>query len=621
MDEAKEIPADQTSQRAVLSLEAFIACDFEAPIAGLKCIEPYEIAAAYRKAATDARSKGRDSDAQIFMLLNDICSMCLRPEDRADVWGSRVEGTGWRSALPTDFKGEQSEVFLALLDRIKNPVLRARLADVVWTNSRSETKAAIHAISAYSDSAEGLLAGTFVSGITKHGRASFEASKFAQRGLQIAHATSKKGRLPDNIRNALKNLYACAKSESAFFVFSKVAELGVYYELLDPATVAGDAEAVACSASSESYPMAVKAVLDLAARLYTQVQNEDGKRRCQIGAVDHLLAMRSHVSSAGAQAHWVMEALQALKHIKGVEDKETELEQELRRLQKASLREMKSIPIDLNIGEDRDAVVKAFEDFDLPAALFNFALLDRARPIEDLRKEALQALKTSPVTSMFSAAHIDGEGRTVKNTPGADGQTEPDEDWFRATINMCESLRRLYTVASRIEPARQTITQRFTISEDHLAPIVGCSPLIPQSQQPIVALGIARFLQGDFMSATYLLLPQIEPCLRHILKLNGHDPSKRFSDSTEEDFSLSGLIDRMRAELEAILTQPILSEIELLFDKRPGPALRHEMAHGQIGAAACFHPDVIYACWLIYRLCCLPLLADWEKVVKRAIQL
>jgi hypothetical protein len=83
---------------------------------------------------------------------------------------------------------------------------------------------------------------------------------------------------------------------------------------------------------------------------------------------------------------------------------------------------------------------------------------------------------------------------------------------------------------------------------------------------------------------------------------------------------LGGLIDRMRAELESILTQPILSEIELLFDKRPGPALRHEMAHGQIGAWACFHPDVIYACWLIYRLCCLPLLSDWGIVVKPALQ-
>ncbi len=553
------------------------------------------------------------------MLLGDICGMHLRPEDRANVWGPGAHLPGRRPAHPTDFRGEQSKVFLELLGRVQNPILRSRLADVVWTNNRAETKAAIHAISAYSDCVEGLLAGTYVAAFPRHGLSSLDAGRFVQRGLQIAHATSRKGRLPDNITSAAKNLYGRAKTEAAFFVFRSIAELGLYYELLDPAKVAADVEAVAATANSDSYPIAVKAVLDFGASLYAKLQNEEGVRRCQMGAVDQLLAMRSRVSSAGAQAHWVMEALQLLGHVKGVEDKERELEEELRRLQKASVREMKSIPIDLVSDEEKSVILQAFGDVDLSTALFNFSLLGSARLVGDLRQEALQTLRTSPIVSMLGAGYIDGEGRTIKNTPGADGQTEPDEDWFRATINTSESLRRGYTVANRIEPARQTIAQRFTISEVSIAPIVGCSFLVPQSHRPIVALGIARFFQGDFMSATYLLLPQIEPCLRHILKLNGYDPSKRFADSTEEDLSLSGLIDRMRAELGSILTQPILSEIELLFDKRPGPALRHEMAHGQIGAAACFHPDIIYACWLIYRLCCLPLLADWERVIKPAL--
>ena len=117
------------------------------------------------------------------------------------------------------------------------------------------------------------------------------------------------------------------------------------------------------------------------------------------------------------------------------------------------------------------------------------------------------------------------------------------------------------------------------------------------------------------MSAAHLLLPQLEPCLRHILKVAGHDPAKRFPNATEEDMDLGGILGRLRPELEAIFTAPIVSEIETLFHLRPGPALRHEIAHGQLAAGACFHPNVLYACWFIYRLCCLFIMRGWEEVV------
>jgi hypothetical protein len=130
-----------------------------------------------------------------------------------------------------------------------------------------------------------------------------------------------------------------------------------------------------------------------------------------------------------------------------------------------------------------------------------------------------------------------------------------------------------------------------------------------------MALGFARLFQGDFMSATHLLIPQLEPCLRHLLKINGNDPAKRRDDGTEEDLSLSGLYSRFRSDIEQILTPAIASEIDLLFNAKPGPALRHELAHGQISAAACFHQDVYYGNWLIYHLCCVPMIQSWDALV------
>jgi hypothetical protein len=63
------------------------------------------------------------------------------------------------------------------------------------------------------------------------------------------------------------------------------------------------------------------------------------------------------------------------------------------------------------------------------------------------------------------------------------------------------------------------------------------------------------------------------------------------------------------------LTPALAWEIDRLFNQRPGPALRHEVAHGQQSAGDCYHPNTYYAVWLIYRVCCLFALPAWDGVV------
>jgi hypothetical protein len=48
--------------------------------------------------------------------------------------------------------------------------------------------------------------------------------------------------------------------------------------------------------------------------------------------------------------------------------------------------------------------------------------------------------------------------------------------------------------------------------------------------------------------------------------------------------------------------------INNVFLAHPGPRLRHGVAHGLLSDGDPYGPDAIYACWLIFRLCCLPLL-------------
>jgi hypothetical protein len=137
----------------------------------------------------------------------------------------------------------------------------------------------------------------------------------------------------------------------------------------------------------------------------------------------------------------------------------------------------------------------------------------------------------------------------------------------------------------------------------------------------LYALGFARYLQGDFASAAYLLVPQLEASLRHILKAHGADPTKRRDDATEEDRSLDAIINNHRAELVKILGAPLLEELDRVFNIQPGPTLRHAVAHGQVSAGECYSPDVIYALWLLYRVCCLFLMKKWEDWVRPGLEI
>jgi hypothetical protein len=63
----------------------------------------------------------------------------------------------------------------------------------------------------------------------------------------------------------------------------------------------------------------------------------------------------------------------------------------------------------------------------------------------------------------------------------------------------------------------------------------------------------------------------------------------------------------MRAELDSALTPAIAADLERVFLSRPGPHLRHALAHGLLHDGDPYGADAIYGCWLIFRLCLIPL--------------
>ena len=611
---ATETP-DQSESSVLVTAADFEAVDFEAPIRGIDIADAHEFYQIFARASVEARERGELRSEKVYRLLAQLCSMFMRPSDPGNVWQPVLTWTnGTQSPTADTFHGEQTTVLASVVSSITSLALKARISDIAWSNQRRDGASSAAAIEGYTELAAALLDGRLK---TSHGQQPMrDAVRFMHRAMQIAKITTKRIRRPAKIGEVFETMYAAARDTRDIWSFVTLADLGMDFGLRQPVAAAAELETAASGIPAGTYPMAVKRAWDLAAQLHTNLKDPASRQRCLKQAVMQTLAMREEVKhSPAAEASWVSNALLELRHVDGMDDLKRTLEGELRALQQAAQKHVASFEIDLQIGDTREKITEHFSTLSLSECLKRFALLTRSRDPVKLRKEALEVAKAAPLMAMMSAVHLDAEGRTEARSSGAPHHGEPDESWYRRMIGQSEKLHRARMISAALDPARLVIQARFGISERHLRAIIGFSSFAPESQKPILALGFVRLFQGDMMSATHLLIPQLEPCLRHLLKVNGHDPSRRRDDATEEDHSLSGLFAHYRAELETILTPSIASEIDLLFNAKPGPELRHELAHGQLSAGACFHEDVYYGNWLIYHLCCLFVMHAWDQVV------
>jgi hypothetical protein len=187
----------------------------------------------------------------------------------------------------------------------------------------------------------------------------------------------------------------------------------------------------------------------------------------------------------------------------------------------------------------------------------------------------------------------------------------------RAQIAQAEAIRRQFVAFGKIDVARRAIVEEHYLGDDVFATLLQYSPFISNDLLGTFARAFVQFFRGDFASATYILTPLLENSVRQVLKSYGHDVTI-FDDATQtqQNRTISSVFEQMRQELDAIFTKSITADIERVFLAKPGPYLRHSVAHGLLHDGDPYGADAIYGCWLIIRLCLIPLLPRRAEVNK-----
>jgi hypothetical protein len=279
--------------------------------------------------------------------------------------------------------------------------------------------------------------------------------------------------------------------------------------------------------------------------------------------------------------------------------------------------EMSSFSHPMDLREIVDEVEKQLAgERELVDMLLIFADLERSPSPDKLVADATKSINEHPLSSLFGASFHDSEGKVIHRSEGGGFGDNENSDAIRVQIAQQEQIRRQLHSFGQVETARRYIMDRFYVGEDTFHALFQHSPFIPRDLIGTFSRGFARFFEGDFTTSLYVLTPMLENSLRHVLKMHGHDVTT-FDDANQvqEDRTISALFEQMRPELEDTFGRAVSADIDNVFLSKPGPSLRHQVAHGLLTDGSPYGADAIYACWLIFRLCCIPLFRQRDQIV------
>jgi hypothetical protein len=234
---------------------------------------------------------------------------------------------------------------------------------------------------------------------------------------------------------------------------------------------------------------------------------------------------------------------------------------------------------------------------------------------DDLRKRALETLKESVWSQIVPTVFMTATGKKLAEKPGGVFQDENEQELnVKAQMMQEAQWHRGLMVDGGIKPAIHVINSEHFVAREDLIFLVENNPFVPPGQEGIFLRGFHAGITGDFLVAAHLLIPQIENSIRYLLSNYADEPrtSKLKDDLTQPERDLNELL--YHDDVEKVLGPDLVFTLRALFiEPGFGANLRNKLSHGLISTDQFVYTDAIYAWWLLWRVCCMPMLVRLQK--------
>ncbi|MCB5196767.1 DUF4209 domain-containing protein [Deefgea salmonis] len=543
-------------------------------------------------------------------LLSATCSMHLKPENPKAPFSPKFIMQDHRGLIANDFSKESLSALSQFCSFVTIPELKARLADISWVTKVGSVDHAYMAIESYLESAKKLLtiADSWV----------YPAERI-ERALRLSCMFRRDTQRPDlfeKLANFITSEINSKKLDDNPFYALRLLKLS--HE---------------CSVGSNDW------ILNTAEEI-AQIRFELGDTRTAINAwecaLNSALSTRNkgkqqeiwkkiaacHVKDSESQeggliaAGCILKAIDALSKVPNTRQERLELYETMRDRQIESLHQLHEFSTPAQdvseIVHQAKIQVQGKDFFDM---LFRLGVLvSRPTDINRLKKQAIEQMQKS-FAWMFGGMHIDHEGITVATVPAGMGLSESQDGpatW--ATMMKNIGIDHQLAVQGQIRPALNELMIQHHVSEYALESILKNSPFIPYGHEYFYIKGLTFGLEGDFLSACHILIPQIENSLRYLARSQGEEPTTLHGDGSQERSGLKFLLEH--PVIIEVLGQDIVGNLQaILIDKIYGD-LRNQMSHGYMPASHFYGVAPVFLWWLVLHIVMLPLGSYWKQNYK-----
>ncbi len=300
--------------------------------------------------------------------------------------------------------------------------------------------------------------------------------------------------------------------------------------------------------------------------------------------------------------HCLKLALKELRQIPNTEQERQELNKELSELQATTMTQMHTHRIPIDAGKEMEALRKCMDTDDIQRLLYLLVCMTNVFGYEKTKKEVIKNNREHIFSSLFPSVFLDERGKTIAHLPTLD-HVDPEKDKNALEAHMCSHLKEHYTFTAAIfiSPVIEKIKSLSVDCFDICQEIVSDCFFVPQDRKGAFAKGLAAGLDGDYVTALSILLPQLENAIRCLAEELGGVVYGMEADGTERVRTMDDIINLK--EVTDNLHEDILINIQALFLSRYGANLRNCIAHGMVSDSDFHSALCMYAWAFIFRLC------------------
>lgn len=534
-----------------------------------------------------------------LLLLANICSPILNSESRNDPFQPFMTWGNKRSFLPIDLIDEEILYLSSIVDEDLPPILKARIADILWTYSKPKNKK--HSEIAIEN---------YISMDVFDDFFEPDVYVFWERAVMLAKQTKNSsliGKIKSKLLDEIDH-----PSTSWDFHLLKIIEIfdntdldkGLNHELAEKLLEKQK------EFNHEQQFHIAEQYLELAAKLFKKSGNsEDSYKSLALlsEATENHGDYRKSESAMVANSFYKL-ALQRYREIPNSYRNTLQIDQKLDTVQEKITQsgllitdELKLISTEqMNISELQEQSINHVKDKQTAfESLLYFSGVSSCN-FESIWKSTENYIQNSVVSSLFGETSVSLDGRKISSIPplALDGNNRNEVILKNAIKNFGIHIH--LAVKGRILPALNQIQEEHIFPKDFLVDLCKLSDIVPEKREIIVANALYQGFEWDFRSAIHLLAPQVENMVRQLLKRNGLVTTHTDQNGIENEMGLSSLVSIDGAR--EILGDDLWFELQAVFTDSLSANLRNEVGHGLLDDDTSNSLYSVYAWWMILRL-------------------